>query len=867
MRDTYYQSVGNPVQRNLLPATRPDTEMLPPSSPLQACITHAATTLATAAAVALAVLVFYRSPGLTWLEPYDLVFAIPVVAGGLCFWSITAQAHWLLHPLFLLGVVLLLLNHHVAWGYQVLIASCAVSLLVYSFGRHWTVVCTANPTPRSTADSLRTHWRLQLIAIAGLAGVLTGATLWSDIVIFKLALITLPVAAALAPAPTALRSDRWRVILESLLSWTTYQPLPLPGLLQSPVGPALHRRGLIVFAAVLAAAILVRWTGSPIPRVIEVAHSQHLAVTQQLDARGAGTFERLRYASLTWGLALLATASLPIVLPLAMVVSFNLPLLLEAAAQRDQARSAGNNTATTLADLRRSTDRTERESIYLGRVVEDGSPVLVPRAVFCEHAHVLGDSGSGKTNKFLCPVTEQLALVGDCSIVVVDLKSDTREILGTLLAVQEAVRRERGVNMPLKTFSNQAGMPTCAFNPTTQSYWSDFDLLTRTDILCAANGLTYGTDYGQGYYSSANAAVVYHALKTFPHVTSFKELAACIGNVIDTTRKRELHPDIRRAGVHVLEVMKRLAACESLNVTATTGHSPEVLQEAIDLTQVFQEPQLLYFHLSATLSPSGAPEIARLVTYMLLAAATQTQRRHPVFLVIDEFQRMVASNLEYMLQLARSMGVGVILANQSMEDLKKSTTNLIPAIEANCRLRQWFSVSSSDDQQRLINSSGLTVDHVLGRSVSSSSDGRRTVSHSETEKVVSRFTINDVALTSDHPSRSFLRISRGKGYAQYGGLPVIIESDYHISEDEYRRRKSLPWPAGPGTFVPARQCVAEPQVKPAASASAPQWTEEVIGSPTAPLSQEEAQSIENMFQQLQASMPVPKQSTRRRTRK
>jgi len=93
------------------------------------------------------------------------------------------------------------------------------------------------------------------------------------------------------------------------------------------------------------------------------------------------------------------------------------------------------------------------------------------------------------------------------------------------------------------------------------------------------------------------------------------------------------------------------------------------------------------------LSPSGAPEIARLVNYMVLAAATQTKRRHPVFLVIDEFQRMLASNLEYMLPLARSTGVGVILANQSMEDLKKSTTNLIPDIEANCRLRQWFSSS------------------------------------------------------------------------------------------------------------------------------------------------------------------------------
>ena len=296
--------------------------------------------------------------------------------------------------------------------------------------------------------------------------------------------------------------------------------------------------------------------------------------------------------------------------------------------------------------------------------------MLVPRNVFREHAHGLGDSGSGKTSLFLCPLIEQLVMTGDCSLIVLDLKADSLELLATLQCAAEAVRRERGVSMGLKFFSNQAGRATFAFNPMTQPFWPKFDLLTRTDILCGANGLTYGTDYGQGYYSSANAAILYHALKTFPHVATFTELADCIGNVITTAKKRELHPEIRKAGVHVHEVIKRLAACESLNVTASTGHGSDVVEQAIDLTQVFQQPQLLYFHLSATLSPSGAPEMARLVNYMLLAAATQTERRHPVFLVIDEFQRMVASNLEYMLQLARSMGVGVILANQSMQDLK-----------------------------------------------------------------------------------------------------------------------------------------------------------------------------------------------------
>jgi len=62
--------------------------------------------------------------------------------------------------------------------------------------------------------------------------------------------------------------------------------------------------------------------------------------------------------------------------------------------------------------------------------------------------------------------------------------------------------------------------------------------------------------------------------------------------------------------------------------------------------------------------------------------------QHCSFVVIDKFQRMVANNLEHMLQVARSMNVGVILANQSMEDLKTRGTDLIPALEANCRFRQ-----------------------------------------------------------------------------------------------------------------------------------------------------------------------------------
>lgn len=823
MRDIYYQSVGNPVQSDRLPLTRPATALRsrPASAADRFALTLAAVTIAILAGAI--VIIFYRPPGLAWLEPYDLLFALPIILAVLSVWAFTGQFQRLLHPAFLLAVVIVCVNHRMPWGLQVVIVSVTTGLLLFAFGYHAVTISTAPPVPRQQADAIRDSARRQLLMFSIAAALLVAAMLWFTSPLLKLAFVTLPLAAILFPRPRQRRVSRVRVCCASLGSWFSYEARAVPGLLQSPVGSSHHRIALTVFAAILMGIILIRWADSPLPRLIELGTARHDVITKELDDRGAGQLDYWKQGSLTWGVTFALIAILPVVIPLALAVSVTMPAVLDAASESDVAATT-NETQSIVDDIRNSPDLTERHSLYLGRVVEDGSPVLVPRDVFREHAHGLGDSGSGKTSLFLCPLIEQLVMSGDCSVNVLDLKSDTLELLATLESAAQRVRRERGVRMPLKFFSNQADRATFAFNPMKQPSWSKFDLLTRTDILCGATGLTYGTDYGQGYYSSANAAVLYHALKTFPHVDTFYELADCIGNVITVAKKRELHPEIRKAGVHVHEVIKRLAACEALNVTGTTGHDADVVDQAIDLSQVFQEPQLNYFHLSATLSPSGAPEIARLVNYMLLAASTQTERKHQVFLIIDEFQRMVASNLEYMLQLARSMGVGVILANQSMEDLKKSTINLIPAVEANCRLRQWFSVSSSDDQQRLIRGSGETVDISYSRTVSDTRNGQRT-SYSESEQVVNRFTLNDVLTTSDHPFRSFLRISRGAGYAQYGGLPIILESNYHISAEEYQRRRSMTWPEPRGTFIPAEQRRATATDAP----KGPVWTQEVIG--------------------------------------
>jgi hypothetical protein len=459
--------------------------------------------------------------------------------------------------------------------------------------------------------------------------------------------------------------------------------------------------------------------------------------------------------------------------------------------------------------IQTSPNRIERRSMYMGRVAADASPVLAPRAAFGEHAHFLGDSGSGKSSQALCPISEQFVLGcvdqlspenerdKPCSLIVIDLKSDTFELHASLLYATRLAREILGIELPHCHFTNEIGQPTYAFNPLRQSFLSQLSISQKTDILCNALGVTYGTEYGEGFFSAANKNVVFQALRQNPNPCNFVELYRLVDRLLAPGKGGVLLPDEQRAAIHVKMVLHGLAAVEALNVSPGGKYDQQVLDHAIDLADAFAEPRTYYFRLATARGRSAAGEIGRLVIFSLLTAASCCERKTRVYVIIDEFQEMVSGNLSYILRVARSMDIGVILANQSMDDLKTSTVDLIPILETNCRIRQWFSVSSVAELERVRELSGDTVDQ--RRSVTRNPDGD-SVTHQEV--VVPRLTVNKLKLASDDEHKSVFMLKRGgrDGYAQYGGFPFIAETDYHISKQEYERRKAAGLEEGPGTF-------------------------------------------------------------------
>ncbi len=272
--------------------------------------------------------------------------------------------------------------------------------------------------------------------------------------------------------------------------------------------------------------------------------------------------------------------------------------------------------------------------------------------------------------------------------------------------------------------------------------------------------------------------------------------------------------ELRRAAAHAEATVSRLSQCESLSPSQQFV-SPESIEHAIELSDVFLKPQVLYFSFPSALGTTYSASIARLVLYSLLSAAKFVgPDRTQVYLFIDEFQRIVAHNLELILQTARSMNIGVILANQSLKDLDTPGSNLMSTVRTNTRFKQVFAASDLFEQQELVQGAGETV--ILSRSwtgyLGAGFLPGGLASAAGTETVTPRLRPNDILLATDDPFQSIVCIRRGKDYAQFGGMPFVMTSAYHITPKEYEDRRKAPWPDRPGETHTAK--LREPKPRP-----------------------------------------------------
>lgn len=566
---------------------------------------------------------------------------------------------------------------------------------------------------------------------------------------------------------------------DAVVSYLTYNraEVDAPGVLQSPAGSYTRRIAGVFILVLLLNATMHSWLAEMPPAGLPA---------------GSAATELLPFPSV------LVAAAAPVGLWFAAALLFVGGIAGKAYALRC-AQMSVNHLRRLVDRMRSSVDKIERESILLGLVEADGSPILYHIGRFLRHVWLCGKTGSGKT-AFLMLNLYQLIYRGDYSVIVIDMKSVTFELLACLQDAAAKASRSFKRPIPVKYFTLENGDSTYLFNIFEQSWWKSLVPAQRAAVVLSALSLIYARIYGRSYYTDACYEFMHYVLERYPDVRSWIELRRRMQDTVRHARSWELSDSAKRDGEHAMFIVNRLAAIPSLNDYGQ--HPKAVLDGAIDFTDAFSTPRHFYFGLGAVRNPLIAGEVGRLVVAAVLNAAYVAKRKRSpmkVILAIDEAQELTTEHLDTILSKARAFGVGVILCNQHTGQLVTPDYDLRPIVES-ASLQAWFQVPDAIGREQLGRLGGQQIIELESRHEHYGDDSRTTRSY--TEHLVDRVPPTLISEVNADDSRFFIRLTENAGYACYGDLIFTARSVFHQSKKAYEACCAMPWPAPtPNTVV------------------------------------------------------------------
>ena len=453
-----------------------------------------------------------------------------------------------------------------------------------------------------------------------------------------------------------------------------------------------------------------------------------------------------------------------------------------------------------------SEDELEREHLLLGTSESGDYPILVHQDIHDQHAHILGDSGASKTALGIAPQVTQKIARGDSTVVIVDLKGDK--------ALFETCRREAERNGKLKFrwLSNEVGRSTFGFNPFMQSHNQQLSVEQLTQQLLQGLSLDYGIQYGAGYFTAMNEIVMNNVLRE-SGAKSFRELSEHLSDRRWYSSIGGYEEDWKQAR-HLSALVKRLGSSEAINVVpGMHPEQPQVHEQAIDVTNLFEEPQVIYLWLRSAVEPTNAPAIARLFLWaMFTAASHQPQDENRVYFFVDEMQQIISDGIKLIFEQFRDLGGTIIAAHQTAGQLRRQGTDLGDTIDSCTAVKQVFRASDLYSLERLEKMSGTrrykmpTWYQRYERGTGELTERYDPLIAEEglvriTEEERPRYDRNELLAISSRRQSSLVRFTFGSGYTQFAGATIPMVSQYHISFDTYKERRRKPWPTSPGAFT------------------------------------------------------------------
>ncbi len=224
-------------------------------------------------------------------------------------------------------------------------------------------------------------------------------------------------------------------------------------------------------------------------------------------------------------------------------------------------------------DLSTSPTTIERDSLLLGNVLADSSPILLPLKTAGSHSWIVGATGAGKT-AMLMFLIEQFIWRG-FSVAAFDLKADTFELLHTLQSM--AIKDTSKPPLPIWHFTNRNGWATQFCSPFSQRCWKVMSPDERTNVILSGMGIGTKRDYGESWYTDATYTVLDHVFRKYPDIQSFRELKERITYELVHARPDELSKAVKKDGEQAVLVIRRQAHVEMFN---PGPHHPKTARDA-----------------------------------------------------------------------------------------------------------------------------------------------------------------------------------------------------------------------------------------------------------------------------------------------
>lgn len=340
-------------------------------------------------------------------------------------------------------------------------------------------------------------------------------------------------------------------------------------------------------------------------------------------------------------------------------------------------------------------------------------PVYLSERQRTTHRHVLGKTGSGKTESVLWPQVLQDVLDGKGCVVISGKGSD--EEVSTIKGIAQVAGREADLRVFALPAWNQPDLPSHTYNmvwvdprtPETAGgdpvavaervfsvlplgdnrYYNTQAQIMFTNLCRLLHGMVDGRGYGQPFTMRDLAVCLKGVGNKNPAWQG--ALDHCLERSRDQIAAREIVSQIDRLGHEIHKALSGLVgAVDKFQAPLVNAYAPDIV-----MRDVLEQNLVVYVQLPSNLFKFQAPSLGKVFLMdvqqegSLRQVFRATRNQRPFSVVVDEFGRFADLSFVDSLNQLRDANLQFTVAHQSLADLELVSREFANSVWDNTRIK------------------------------------------------------------------------------------------------------------------------------------------------------------------------------------